>query len=238
MVLVNRESHHALVCPSCDHKIAIYFEYLMDTDSQLGKVSENNISVIKGGTCANCKNPIVMMLVGTYYIEESYLHYSDEKRADKIFRDSPEIRIIYPISSLAPLPIEDMPGDVKEIYIEARLVFEHSPRAATALLRLAMEKLMPHVGVEEKTLYKSIEKLSAEGSISESLKESLNLIREIGNDAVHAGIIDLKQNKEQALHLFVVVNRIIEQIIVQAKKDKALHELAESSKKEQHKKQT
>ncbi|MBQ7074264.1 hypothetical protein IJM86_04305 [bacterium] len=49
--------------------------------------------------------------------------------------------MIRPNVSPAPLPNEDMPSDVKEIYEEARQVSAFSPRAAAALLRVSLEKL-------------------------------------------------------------------------------------------------
>jgi len=49
--------------------------------------------------------------------------------------------MIRPNVSNAPLPHEDMPDDVKEIYEEARQVSVFSQRAAAALLRVSLEKL-------------------------------------------------------------------------------------------------
>jgi hypothetical protein len=51
-------------------------------------------------------------------------------------------KMVYPVSSITPLPAEDMPEDVKRDYIEARNIVNLSPRAATALLRLALQKLV------------------------------------------------------------------------------------------------
>ena len=55
-------------------------------------------------------------------------------------------KLVYPPLSTTSLPAEDMPTDVQEYFLEARKVVELSPRAAAALLRLALQKLMPHVG--------------------------------------------------------------------------------------------
>ena len=53
------------------------------------------------------------------------------------FRDD----MVFPICSQIELPNENMPEDVKKIYIEARDVFDKSPRSSCALLRLGIQKL-------------------------------------------------------------------------------------------------
>ena len=67
--------------------------------------------------------------------------------------------LIYPKSSFAPMPSEDMPEDVKEDFLEARNIVMDSPRAAAALLRLALQKLMIHLGEKGKNLNEDIANL-------------------------------------------------------------------------------
>ena len=49
--------------------------------------------------------------------------------------------MIFPSGSTIPMAHTDMPESVKEIYDEAREIAGQSPRAAAALLRLALEKI-------------------------------------------------------------------------------------------------
>ena len=70
-----------------------------------------------------------------------------------------ENRMVYPGLSIGPLPVEDMPKDVKEDFIEARDIVGASPRAAAALLRLALQKLMPHLEEKGKNLNDDIANL-------------------------------------------------------------------------------
>lgn len=61
-------------------------------------------------------------------------------------------KMLYPVSSIAPLSTEDMPENVKEEFLEARNVVNASPRSAAALLRLALQKLMVHLGERGKRI--------------------------------------------------------------------------------------
>jgi hypothetical protein len=54
--------------------------------------------------------------------------------------------LVYPPYSTAPMPVADTPVDVKADFMEAREVFDRSPRSAAALLRLGLQKLMLHLG--------------------------------------------------------------------------------------------
>ena len=54
--------------------------------------------------------------------------------------------MIYPQESTIAPDNEDMPSDVKKLYEEASSIFDKSPRAATALLRLAVQLLCKELG--------------------------------------------------------------------------------------------
>ncbi len=137
---------------------------------------------------------------------------------------------IHPISSSAPLPSEGMPEDVKEDYEEARSVVEVSPRSAAALLRLALQKLMIHLGESGKNLNDDIANLVKEG-LPVKIQKALDAVRVIGNNAVHPGELDLRDDKETALALFELLNMIVEVMITQPKKvDEIYEKLPEGAK--------
>src|SRR5438093_12844022 len=108
-----------------------------------------------------------------------------------------EKKMIYPLSSTAPVPTDDMPGDVMQDYMEARSVVGQSPRSAAALLRLAVQKLMPHLGESGKNLNNDIASLVKNG-LPGKMKMGLHSLRVIGNNAVHPGEIDLTDDAETA----------------------------------------
>lgn len=120
--------------------------------------------------------------------------------------------LVYPARTVAPLPVEDMPDDVKEDFLEARLVLQTSPRSAAALLRLALQKLMPHLGMGGKNINDDINKLSKNG-LSSELQQALDVVRVIGNESVHPGELDMRDDVDTALMLFNILNWIVESIL-------------------------
>lgn len=121
-------------------------------------------------------------------------------------------KLIYPRMSSTPLPVENMPPDVLEDFNEARSIVDISPRAAAALLRLALEKLMIDLGAEGKDLNAHIGYLVTKG-LPKQLQEAADALRVIGNNAVHPGVLDLNDDSEIANGLFTLLNLIVEYMI-------------------------
>lgn len=127
-----------------------------------------------------------------------------------------EDNMIFPRVSLAPLPSDDMPEDVKADYLEAMSVVETSPRASSALLRLALQKLMPHLGEKGQNIDGDIGNLVKKG-LPPEVQKALDLVRVIGNESVHPGILDLEDDKETAYTLFKLLNFIVDDRITRKK---------------------
>lgn len=139
--------------------------------------------------------------------------------------------MIYPQSSTAPLPSEDLPSDVKDDYIEARNIVNTSPRGASALLRLSLQKLMPHLGEKGENLDTDIGNLVKKG-LPETIQQALDCVRVIGNNAVHPGELDLKDDIDTANALFGLVNIIADTMITRPKAIKALYDKIPKGAKE------
>lgn len=138
--------------------------------------------------------------------------------------------MLYP-SSNGPLPIEDMPEDVKADFLEARQIVNASPRAAAALLRLALQKMMVHLGEKGKDINEDIGNLVKKG-LSEKIQQALDIVRVIGNQAVHPGELNIKDDIETALTLFDLLNLIVEDMITRTKKLQEMYDKLPESKKE------
>jgi hypothetical protein len=141
-------------------------------------------------------------------------------------------KMLFPSASLAPLPSDDTPEDVAFDYSEARNIVNSSPRAACALLRLAMQKLMVHLGEKGKDPNTDIGNLVKKG-LPVKIQKALDIVRVIGNNAVHPGEIDLKDDTETASSLFELINMIVEVMVTQPKKVDSLYEKIPTKQKEQ-----
>ena len=139
--------------------------------------------------------------------------------------------MIYPLTSIAPLPSDDMPEDLKDDFNEARGIVSISPRGAAALLRLVLQKLMKHLGEKGENLNEDIANLVKKG-LPEKIQKALDAVRVIGNNAVHPGQIDVKDDIKTAVMLFELVNMIVEVMITQPKKvDDIYNKLPEGTKR-------
>ena len=124
--------------------------------------------------------------------------------------------LIYPHGDVSIAPVEEMPADVKAIFLEANDILDKSPRGAAALLRLCVQKLMPHLGEKGKNINNDIASLVAKG-LDTRIQKALDVVRVAGNDAVHPGQIDWDDDKTVATQLFGLVNLIVETQITQKK---------------------
>ena len=124
--------------------------------------------------------------------------------------------MLFPDASGAPAPHIDLPDDVREDYREAASIFAKSPRGAGALLRLALQKLMPHLGEKGDNINDDIASLVGKG-LDPGVQQALDSLRVIGNNAVHPLELDLRDDAETVGALFGLINFIVEQRITHPK---------------------
>lgn len=125
-------------------------------------------------------------------------------------------KMILPSIGAVAMPNFDLPEDVKIDYEEAREILNKSPRGATALLRLAIQKLCIHLGEKGKNINDDIGNLVKNG-LPIKVQQSLDIVRVVGNNAVHPGHIDLTDDIGTASKLFSLINIIADVMITQPK---------------------
>lgn len=184
----------AFNCPYCGAFAHQYWRRRIDAIEAPSGGAQDRLSNLSASICRKCHN-------FSLWLEQSS---------------------IYPPTYLAPSPTADMPDDVKDDYEEARAIFGQSPRGAAALLRLGIQKLMVHLGESGENINDDIGSLVKKG-LSPTIQKSLDIVRVVGNNAVHPGQIDLRDDTETALSLFKLVNLIIEQMITSPKEVEELY---------------
>ena len=131
--------------------------------------------------------------------------------------------MLVPSDAPVPPPHPDLPQDCCGEYNEARDIMAKSPRAASALLRLSIQKLMPHLGQSGKNINADIKALVANG-LPPLVQKALDICRVVGNNAVHPGEIDLNDTPDTANKLFQMINFIVQDRITHPKEIEALYE--------------
>lgn len=138
--------------------------------------------------------------------------------------------IIYPSPRTAPPANSDLPDDVKKVYDEASAIADQSPRAACALLRLALQMLFEHRG-KTGNLNTNIKNLVKEG-IGQQIQQALDIVRVTGNHAVHPGEI-IFEDTTDVQALFNLINMITVILITQPNQIQEIYDnLPEKDKKE------
>ena len=130
---------------------------------------------------------------------------------------------IYP-DIVAEDPNVDMPESVKQLYNEAGTIYNKSPRAACALLRLAIDRLCNELGETDRDINKNIGVLVKKG-LPQAVQQTLDVVRVVGNKAVHPGVISFDvDDKGTATMLMRLLNIITERMITEPKEIESLYE--------------
>lgn len=133
--------------------------------------------------------------------------------------------MIFPDSSVAPFPVDDMPEDVKCDYLEASKIFSRSPRGAAALLRLGLQKLCKHLGEDGKNINTDIRALAAKNILPPKVIKVADIVRITGNNAVHPGEMSDEDFDQVAAKMFDLLNFIVKKGISEPKELEELYAL-------------
>lgn len=181
----------AFTCPHC-HTLA---QMLRDTHHfqyDVNTISNGRripINVVTICRCTNCGKKIL-------WVNDDYAY--------------PDIQPIEPNA--------DTPDSVKQLYEEAGLIYTKSPRAACALLRLAIDRLCNELGETDRDINKNIAALVKRG-LSVEVQQALDIVRVVGNKAVHPGQIAFDVDSiDTAETLFTLINIIVDRLISEPKR--------------------
>lgn len=126
----------------------------------------------------------------------------------------------------------DLPESVKQLYNEAGLIYNQSPRAACALLRLAIDRLCNELGETDRDINKNIGAL-VENGLPKKVQQALDVVRVVGNKAVHPGEITFDVDDiKTAKSLMRLINMIGQSMITDPKDIEDMYNLLPESAKE------
>lgn len=132
--------------------------------------------------------------------------------------------LAFPAQRAGVLPNPDLPNDLIADFEEARSIVGGSPRGAAALMRLVIQKLCIHLGEKGKNIDEDIASLVTKG-LNPLVQKALDVVRVVGNEAVHPGTIDLNDQPDTAHRLFGLVNAIADQMITHPKAVQEMYDL-------------
>ena len=188
----------SFTCPHCNTLSLMQFSRVnyCDMDFFLAdKVNNCCDSWVGIATCYNCKKKVIW--VNNHYV------YPD-------------------IAAVEANP--DMPESVKQLYNEAGLIYNKSPRAACALLRLAVDKLCNELGETDRDINNNIGALVKKG-LPQSVQQALDVVRVVGNKAVHPGQIAFDVDDEAtATMLMRLLNMIVDRMITEPNEINSLYQ--------------
>ena len=124
--------------------------------------------------------------------------------------------MVFPATGSAPPPNPDLPESVHNLYREAASISTMSPRGAAGLLRLAIQVLCKELGEPGKSINDDIGSLVKKG-LPLAVQQSLDIVRVVGNSAVHPGQIDT-DDPQVVTNLFGLLNVICEYMITLPKR--------------------
>ena len=141
--------------------------------------------------------------------------------------------LTYPVQSPAPLPSEDMPPAVRELYEEASAVAAVSKRAGAALARATLERLLKALdrdAPKKSRLDDYIARVIP--NVNVATGKLLTLIRHVGNKSLHveeipddAIVLLLNDDDAQLLGvIFQTINDVVDELITRPKQVALLYD--------------
>jgi hypothetical protein len=122
----------------------------------------------------------------------------------------------YPRITAVESPGEDLTDEIKELYSEAALILNDSPRASAALLRLALQLLLKELGGTGNHIDADIKAIVAKG-VDPQVQKAMDIVRVSGNNGAHPGEIQLNEDPNLVKKMFELINFIATKMITSKK---------------------
>ncbi|MFQ4150307.1 DUF4145 domain-containing protein [Arthrobacter sp. LAPM80] len=129
-------------------------------------------------------------------------------------------------------PLDQMPVDAAELFSEAVAVLPHSKRASAALCRASLERLLKHLDPECPTKARLDDRIvRMETRVSTSTIEILNVLRHVGNTALHgeqdgdqSAVIYLEDTDGViAETFFMAINLLVDELVIKPARSAELY---------------
>ena len=137
--------------------------------------------------------------------------------------------IAYPLGSSVE-PNQHMPTDAQDIFREAQGIINASPRAACAMLRVCVERMVNARKPQGKNLAEKTESLN----LPDNMRKLANVCRLVGNDAVHSNAINFSVGSDEALAVSEALtrfaNRLADELFGMQEEADALEERIKSAR--------
>ena len=200
---------HIIYCPKCKSNNQ-HYTYELCGRNKMGRISATSL----------IKHECTMCGMESY----DYFDKDSETGAYDLYR-------ILPLALPAnlPFPSPDLPESCLSIYVEATHVFNYSPRASAALLRLCLQQLLQHLGFHG--AINEMIKQAVQKGVPEHIQQFMDITRHHGNAAAHGGDLALNpdENRDNTEYLFTVINTLAECLITRPREAKeAYNKLPES----------
>jgi hypothetical protein len=168
-------------------------------------------------------------MAGSVPVDGYWFAFCERCRAGSVWVG---LSMLYPEAAGGPPPNPDLPEDIRADYVEAQSIVGRSPRGAAALLRLCVQKLCKHLGEPGKNINDDIASLVEKG-LPKAVQQALDAVRVIGNEAVHPGQMDLRDDRQTAETLFRLVNLVVQRMISDPKEVQEVYDGLPKSKRDQ-----
>jgi Domain of unknown function (DUF4145) len=116
-----------------------------------------------------------------------------------------------------PYNVEKTPDLIQEDFEEAAAILDESPRGATALLRVCIQKLVPLLKQEGKSLNDYISSLVCKG-LEVEIKQAMEVLQVLRNEPGQPTRLETQEDKEMALRFFDSLKVILERRMLRDEK--------------------